>query len=188
MPGAVASTAPVTKAATPGKGDDKAASAAKAAALESLTQDEATKGACDPEHQAALEKLRGDIDAAMQSKAGPDGKALALKPVFNRVVALGPNAKAIEVSLQGSLTQAHVLAYSAKDISIDVLVGAMAATTMRSPFQRTVLAKPVSIELTKSGVVELQSDSREIELEKGQPMKVKMTGQGCALVVAYIKP
>ena len=160
----------------------------KALALETLTQEESSKGACDPEHQAALEKLRAEIDAAMQAKAGDDGKPLALKPIFNRVVALGPNAKALEISLQGSLTQAHVLAYSAKDISIDVLVGTTAATTMRSPFQRTVLPKPVGIELAKTGKIELESDSRQLELEKGQPLKVKMTGQGCALVVGYMKP
>ncbi len=161
---------------------------AKALALETLTQEESSKGACDPEHQAALEKLRAEIDAAMQTKAGDDGKPLPLKPIFNRVVALGPNAKALEISLQGSLTQAHVLAYSAKDISIDVLVGTTAATTMRSPFQRTVLPKPVGIELAKAGKIVLESDSRQLELEKGQPLKVKMTGQGCALVVGYMKP
>ena len=32
------------------------------------------------------------------------------------------------------------------------------------------------------------SDSRLVELEKGQPIAVKMTGQGCALVVGYMKP
>ncbi len=189
VPPPVASATPAQGAAV-GAGtpsDDKGASAKKAA-LETLTQEEAQKGTCDAEHQAALEKLRGEIDAAMQGKAGDDGKPLALKPIFNRVVALGPNAKAIEVSLQGSLTQAHVLAYSAKDISIDVLVGTSAASTMRSPFQRTVLAKPVSIELAKTGKVDLESDSRQLELEKGQPLKVKMTGQGCALLVGYMKP
>lgn len=181
-------TATSSKPADPAapKGDDK--DAKKAAALETLTQDESTKGQCDPEHQAALEKLRAELDAQVPTKAGEDGKPLALKPIFNRIVALGSNARSIEITLQGSLTQAHVMAYSAKDVSIDVLVGKAAASTMRSPLQRTALPK-LAIELPKlGGAVELQSDSRLVELEKGQPIAVKMTGQGCALVVGYMKP
>jgi hypothetical protein len=162
--------------------------AEKAAVVDAITAGEAKAGACTPEHQAALEKLRGELDAAMPKKAGDDGKVLALKPIFNRIVALGPSGKSIEVTLQGSLTQAQVLAFSAKDISIDVLVGKAAASTIRSPFQRTALAKPASIELPKAGSVELQTDSRQVELEKGQPIQVKMTGEGCALVVGYMLP
>ena len=168
------------------KGDDK--DAKKAAALETLTQDESTKGQCDPEHQAALEKLRAELDAQVPTKAGEDGKPLALKPIFNRIVAHGPSGNSVEVTLQGSLAQAQCLAFSAKDISIDVLVGKAAASTMRSPFQRSALAKPASIELPKAGTVELQTDSRQVELEKGQPIQVKMTGEGCALVVGYMLP
>lgn len=162
--------------------------AEKAAALDAITAGEAKSGTCTPEHQAALEKLRGELDAAMPKKAGDDGKVLALKPIFNRIVALGPSGKSVEVTLQGSLAQAQFLAFSAKDISIDVLVGKAAASTMRSPFQRTALAKPASIELPKAGTVELQTDSRQVELEKGQPIQVKMTGEGCALVVGYMLP
>lgn len=168
------------------KSEDK--DAKKAAALETLTQEESQKGACDPEHQAALEKLRAELDAQVPQKAGEDGKPLALKPIFNRVVALGPNARSVEISLQGSLTQAHVIAYSSKDVSIDVLVGKSAASTMRSPLQLTALPK-LAIDLAKvGGSVELASDSRLVELEKGQPIVVKATGQGCALVVGYMKP
>ena len=59
-----------------------------------------------------------------------------------------------------------------------------ATTASRS----TALAKPASIELPKAGTVELQTDSRQVELEKGQPIQVKMTGEGCALVVGYMLP
>ncbi len=163
--------------------------AVKAAALEALTASEASKGACDAEHQTALEKLKGELEAAMKTRAGDDGKPLGMQPVFSRIVALGQSSRAIEVSLSGrSTTEAHVLAYAAKDISIDVLVGSAAATTMRSPFQRSATPQPPAIELTKTGKVELQSDSRQIELSPGQPLKVKMSGQGCALVIGFMKP
>jgi len=184
--GPAAPEAKPTGSAAPAAAEDK--DAKKSAALEKLTGEESTKGQCDPEHQAALEKLRAELDAAVPSKAGEDGKPLALKPIFNRIVSLGPNARSVEITLQGSLTQAHVMAYSAKDVSIDVLVGKAAASTMRSPLQRTALPK-LAIELPKvGGGVDLQSDSRLVELEKGQPFVVKMTGQGCALVVGYMKP
>ena len=162
--------------------------AQKAAALEAITEGEAKQNACTAEHQAALEKLRADIEAAMQAKNGDDGKPLDLQPVFNRVVALGAGARAIEVSVKGRGTEVHVLAYAAKDISIDVLAGGAAATTMRSPFQRASTKDPAAIELPKAGKVELQSDCRQIQMKPGQPLQVKMSGQGCALVVGFLKP
>jgi hypothetical protein len=162
--------------------------ASKAAALDALTSGEAKKNACDADHQAALEKLRAELDAAMQAKTGEDGKPLGLQPVFNRVVPLSENARAMEVAVKGRGTEVHVLAYSAKDVSIDVLAGGAAATTMRSPFQRASTAQPPSIELAKTGKVELQSDSRQIQMKPGQPLQVKMSGQGCAVLVGYLKP
>ncbi len=186
--------APSTTQAKPeAKADDKADKkaddgASRAAALEALTADEAKGGACSADHQAALEKLRAEIEAHLQAKSGDDGKPLGLQPVFNRVVALGAGARSIEVSVKGRGTEVHVLAYAAKDISIDVLAGSAAATTMRSPLQRASTKEPAAIELAKAGKVELQSDSRQIQMKPGQPLQVKMSGQGCALLVGFLKP
>jgi len=183
---------PSTSQAKPdaAKPDDKKADdgAGKAAALEALTADEAKSGACSADHQAALEKLRTEIEANLQAKNGDDGKPMGLQPVFNRVVALGAGARSIEVSVKGRGTEVHVLAYAAKDISIDVLAGSAAATTMRSPLQRASTKDPAAIELAKTGKIELQSDSRQIQMKPGQPLQVKMSGQGCALLVGFLKP
>jgi hydroxyethylthiazole kinase-like sugar kinase family protein len=70
-----------------------------------------------------------------------------------------------------------------------VLVGTAAATTMRSPFQRSAMPSAPSLELPTIGVVdEVQSDSRQVTIKPGQPIVVKMTGQGCAALVAFLKP
>lgn len=177
-PGEGASAKPATK-------DD---SAEKAQALETLTAEESAKGACTPAHQAELEKLRTELETAMKSKKGEDGAPLALEQAFFRITPLDANGKNVEFSLQGkTLSIGHVLVYSAKDVSIDVLVGKTAASTVRSPFQRSALASPPSVELGKAGKVELQSDSRQVEVSPGQPLRVKVTGQGCALLVGFMK-
>lgn len=172
-PGAAAEPGP--KKASPE--DDKAA---KAAALEALVDSESKKGACDDAHKAALDKLLADAEANM-SKSG-------LQLVAKRVVALGSAPKAIELAVSGKGTEVHVLAYGARDVSLDVLVGSAAATTLRSPFQRSATSGPLAIELPKAGTVELQTDSRQVTIKPGQPIVAKVSGQGCAALVSFLKP
>jgi hypothetical protein len=182
-----AATAPEGAGAKkPSAQDDKAS---KAAAIDALVADESKKGACDEGHKAALEKLLADVEAGMKAKNGEDGKPLGLQLVAKRVVPLGSAAKSMELAVTGRGTEVHVLAFGVRDVSLDVLVGSAAATTMRSPFQRTATANPLALDLPKIGAVdELQSDSRQVTIKPGQPIVVKMTGQGCAALVSFLKP
>lgn len=184
-----ASPAPVasTSAASP-KGPEAPADdpAKKAAALERLTQDEAKSGKCDPDHEAALNKLLGEVESAMKSKADEDGKPLAMSVVGKRVLALGSAARGIEMSVTGRGTEVHVMAFSAKDVSMDVLAGTTAATTMRSPHARAVSG--LALDLPRVGhVTEISSDSRQVSIKPGQPLQVKLTGQGCAAMISFLK-
>ena len=150
-------------------------SAAKAAAVEALTSGEAKSGTCDPGHQAALDKLLADVEK----------NATGMTTVGKRVVALGAGAKAIEMSVSGKGTEVHVLAFGAKDVSLDVLVGTAAATTMRSPLQHAV---PLALDLPKIGnYTDVQSDSRQIQIKPGAPLTIKLSGQGCAGLVTLVK-
>jgi hypothetical protein len=157
--------------------DDKAS---KAAALEALVDGESKKGTCDDAHKAALEKILADAEANM-SKSG-------LQLVAKRVVALGSASKSIELAVSGKGTEVHVLAYGVRDVSLDVLVGAAAATTLRSPFQRSATSGPLAIDLPKIGTTELQTDSRQVTIKPGQPIVAKVSGQGCAALVSFLKP
>ena len=166
--------------------DDKAT---KAAAVDALVAGEVKSGTCDDGHKAALEKLLADVEAGMKAKTGEDGKPLGLQLVAKRVVPLGSAAKSMELAVTGRGTEVHVLAFGVRDVSLDVLVGTAAATTMRSPFQRSATPSPLSLDLPKIGVVdELQSDSRQVTIKPGQPIVVKMTGSGCAALVSFLKP
>lgn len=187
-PPATAEAAAASPASEDGSKAPKADDAAKtAAAVEKLTESEATSGACDANHQAALEKL---LDAAMESLKGKTdeaGKPLAFQLVGKKVLALSPNARSFEMSVSGRGTQVHVLAYGAKDVSMDVLVGTAAATTMRSPFQRPAI-EGAALEIAGVGSVkELQSDSRHVTIKPGQPLVVKVTGQGCAGIISVME-
>jgi hypothetical protein len=183
-PAATSSDAAGTK--KPSAQDDKAS---KAAAVDALVIDESKKGACDEGHKAALEKLLADVEAGMKDKKGEDGKPLGLQLVAKRVVPLGSAAKSMELAVTGRGTEVHVLAFGVRDVSLDVLVGNAAATTLRSPFQRTATASPPTLDLPKVGTIdELQSDSRQVTIKPGQPIVVKMTGQGCAALVSFLKP
>jgi hypothetical protein len=155
--------------------------ASKAAAVDALVTDESKKGTCDEGHKAALEKLLADAEANL-SKQG-------LQLVAKRVVALGSSAKSIEMAVSGRGTEVHVLAFGVRDVSLDVLVGSAAATTLRSPFQRSATSGPLAIELPKIGTIdELQTDSRQVTIKPGQPIVVKVSGQGCAALVSFLKP
>lgn len=185
-PKPVAAAPDAAGAKKPSAQDDKAS---KAAAVDALVAGEVKSGTCDEGHKAALEKLLADVEAGMKAKTGEDGKPLGLQLVAKRIVPLGTAAKSMELAVSGRGTEVHVLAFGVRDVSLDVLVGSAAATTMRSPFQRSATASPLSLDLPKIGVVdELQSDSRQVTIKPGQPIVVKMTGSGCAALVSFLKP
>jgi len=175
-----------TSAAKKPAQDDKAS---KAASIDALVADEAKKGACDDGHKAALEKLLADVETGMKAKNGDDGKPLNLQLVSKRVIPLGSAAKSIEMTVTGKGTEVHVLTFGVRDISLDVLVGNAAATTLRSPFQRSATTGALAIDLPKIGNVdEVQTDSRQVTVKPGSPIVVKVSGQGCAAMVAFLKP
>jgi hypothetical protein len=141
---------------------------------------------CDSAHAAALEKLLVDVESTLRSKNGEDGKPLGLQLVTKRVVALGVSSKQMELTVTGKGTDVHVLVFGVRDVGLDVLVGTAAATTLRSPFQR---AAALSVDLPGIGTVkELQSDSRQVSVKPGQPIVVKLSGEGCAALVSFQAP
>jgi hypothetical protein len=163
---------------TAGAADDKAK---KAAALEALVAEEGKSGTCDQGHDAALTKLVADAESTM-TKNG-------LQLVVKRVLALGSAPKSIQLSVTGKGTELHVLTYGVHEISLDVLVGNAAATTLRSPFQKSATTGPLSLDIPKIGTVdELQTDSRQVTIKPGAPIVVKVSGQGCAAIVSFLKP
>lgn len=173
---------PATSAdAKPAGGADDAAK--KTAAVEKLTADEASKGACDAAHQAAVDKLLADVEAGMKGKTDEDGKPVTLQLVGKKVLALGPNAKSFEMSVTGRGTEVHVMGYGAKELSMDVLVGKEPATTMRSP----LVAKGTALDVANVGKLDAQYDSRQVNMKPGQPIVVKVTGQGCAGIISFLK-
>ena len=180
----------------PPSGDERATTPADAgarssgidaAALEKLTAEEAKSGACDAEHKAALEKLLDDAEANVRAKTD-DGAPLKIESFTKRVLALSDAAKGIQLTLSGKGTQVHVVALSAKDVSLDVLAGKEAATTMRSSYKAELTKGPATIALPKvGGTVSLEGDSRQIEMKPGTPLEVRLRGQGCAGVVVFSK-
>lgn len=176
--------APKTDAVAPDAGAKPAAQddkAKKAADIDALVAGEAKSGTCDEGHKAALEKLLGDAEANMKTQG--------LQLVGKRVIPLGSAPRSIEMAVSGKGTEVHVIAYGVRDVSLDVLVGNAAATTLRSQFQRSATSGPMSLDLPKIGMVdELQSDSRQVSIKPGQPIVVKLSGQGCAGLVSFLKP
>lgn len=155
-------------------------SAKKAAEVDKLTAEEAKTGTCDAGHQAAIEKLLGEVENGM--------KAENAKLVGKKVLALGPSAKSFEMSVTGRGTEVHVMAFGAKEISMDVVVGKEPATTMRSPFARSAV-KDMALDIPNIGkVTDVQTDSRQVTMKPGQPLVVKVTGQGCAGIISFLKP
>lgn len=170
-----------------GSANGKATDGIDAAALEKLTSEEAKSGNCDPESKAALEKLLDQIETNVRAKT-EDGKPLKIESFTKRVLALSDAAKGIQLTLSGKGTEVHVLAFSPKEVSLDVLAGTSAATTMRSSYKGEVLDGPATITLPKvGGAVQLEGDSRQIEMRPGAPLDVRMRGQGCAGVVVFSK-
>jgi hypothetical protein len=157
------------------------------AALEKLTTEESKSGNCDAEHKAALEKLLDDVEATVRAKT-EDGKPLKIESFTKRTMALSEAAKGIQLTLSGKGTEVHVITFSSKEVSLDVLAGNQPTTTMRSHYKSEVTNGPAKITLPKvGGDVPLEGDSREFEMRPGTPLDVKMRGQGCAGVVVFSK-
>jgi hypothetical protein len=164
-----------------------AATGLDVAALEKLTTSEAKSGTCDSEHKAALEKLLDEVEANARAKVD-DGKPLKIESFTKRVLALSEAAKGVQLTLSGKGTQVHVIAFSPKEVSLDVLVGNAPATTTRSSYRAELTKGPAKINLPKlGGDVPLEGDSRQIEMKPGTPLDVRMRGQGCAAVVVFSK-
>ena len=157
------------------------------AALEKLTLGEAKSGTCDADHKAALEKLLDEVETNVRAKT-EDGKPLKIESFTKRVLALSEAAKGVQLTLSGKGTQVHVIAFSPKEVSLDVLVGNAPATTTRSTYKPEVTKGPAKINLPKvGGDVTLEGDSRQIEMKPGTPLDVRLRGQGCAGVVVFSK-
>ncbi len=176
-PAPAATTSSSAAPATPGGQDEEAK---KAAAIEKLTSEEAKSGNCDAETKAAFEKLLGDVETSM--------KGQGMQLVGKRVLALTDSAKGVELTVSGRGTELHVLAYGLKDVSLDVLAGKQAASTLRSPHQRTAVT-PLAVEVPKIGkITDLPTDSRQVTIKVGEPLEVRLTGQGCAGMISFLKP
>ena len=178
---------PAASADAGASANGKAAGGIDAAALEKLTSEEAKSGNCDPESKAALEQLLDQIETNVRAKT-EDGKPLKIESFTKRVLALSEAARGVQLTLSGKGTEVHVIAFSPKEVSLDVLAGTSAATTMRSSYKGEVTNGPATITLPKvGGAVPLEGDSRQIEMRPGAPLDVRMRGQGCAGVVVFSK-
>lgn len=157
------------------------------AALEKLTAEESKSGNCDAEHKAALEKLLDEVEATVRAKT-EEGKPLKIESFTKRTMALSEAARGVQLTLSGKGTEVHVIAFSPKEVSLDVLAGNQPTTTMRSRYKSEVTNGPAKISLPKvGGDVPLEGDSREFEMRPGTPLDVKMRGQGCAGLVVFSK-
>ena len=190
-PEAPAST-PASSGASASVGDagasGKNAGGLDTAALDKLTAEESKSGTCDAEHKAALEKLLDDVEASVRAKTDDGGKPLKIESFTKRTMALSEASRGVQLTLSGKGTEVHVIAFSAKEVSLDVLAGNQPTTTMRSRYKSEVTNGPAKLTLPKlGGDVPLEGDSREFEMRPGTPLDVKMRGQGCAGVVVFSK-
>lgn len=184
--GAPAASAAPVKAAADGPAAGLGAGI-DTAALEKLTSEEATSGTCDPEHKAALDKLLDDAEKNIRAKS-EDGAPLKIEYLTKRTLALADAAKGVQLTLTGKGTQVHVVAFSPKEVSLDVLSGKEAATTMRSTYKGDLTTASPTIRLPKvGGAVPLESDSRQIEMKPGASLEVRLRGHGCAGVIVFSK-
>lgn len=162
------------------------ASAVDTAALDKLTAEEAKSGTCDADHKAAIEKLLDEAEKNIRAKT-EEGAPLKIESFTKRTLALSDAAKGVQLTLTGKGTQVHVVAFSPKELSLDVLAGKEAATTMRSTYKADLTKGPATITLPKVGTVPLESDSRQVEMKVGTPLEVRLRGHGCAGFVVFSK-
>lgn len=159
------------------------------AAIEKLTKGEADSGSCSAAHKAALDQILTQMEEGMRAKAGDDGKSLGISTVDKRTVPLSDKRNAITMAVSGRGTEVHVIAVGLREISLDVIAGTTAASTMRSPFQRSATTAPLTLSLPDVGTVtELESDSRQVQIKPGQQLEVRLRGQGCTALAVFQKP
>ncbi len=188
-PAAAGSTPSALHSGEDAKKKTDEANAKRAAAIDALTDDEAKKIVCDADHKAALEAFLAELETKMKAYTGEDGKPLGMQTVDKRVVALSDSSRSIQLSVTGRGTQVHVFALAARDVSLDVLANRAAATTMRSALQQGFPSNPPKIDLPKIGTdVLLTQDSRQVDIKPGQPLEVRLSGRGCAILAAFQKP
>lgn len=184
------SRVPEVKAGDAGPaGVDKTAEAARRQfkAIEELTQGEVKGGACDPEHQASLEKLTSAVEEAMKVRAGDDGKPMGFTVIDKRTAVFGPDPRNVQIKLTGRGTEVHVMSLGVLPTSLDMIHDGRAAT-VRSP-AAAAMAQASPIVHAKFGkVTDVQVDSRVVQVMPGETLEIKVRGQGCGVLVAFMKP
>jgi hypothetical protein len=158
----------------------------QAAALEEITQAEVKSGQCDTDAKAALDKLMTSIEEAMKSKSDEAGKPIGFTTMDKRSLVFAPDPRTISVKVSGKGTQVHVLALSVEPVSLDMMHEGKAAT-VRSPFASEMASKG-PIEHPKYGKVDAQVDSRIVDVKPNETLEVKVRGQGCGILMSFMKP
>jgi hypothetical protein len=159
----------------------------QAKALEDLTQGEVKGGECDADHKASMEKLMASVEDAMKAKAGDDGKPIGFTVVDKRTAVFGPDPRNVQIKVTGRGTEVHIMAFGSLPTSLDMMHEGRAAT-VRSP-AATELASKSSIEHPKFGkVTEAHVDSRIVDVKAGETLEIKVRGQGCGVLIAFMKP
>lgn len=173
----------------PGKDAQANADAEKkkqAAAREEITQAEAKSGQCEDAHKAALEKAMSVIEDAVKAKNGDDGKPIGFTTVDKRVAVFGSDPRNVQIKVAGRGTEVHVLAFAPEPLSLDLEHEGKSAT-VRSPMASDMASKSPD-EHAKFGKAELQVDSRIVDTKAGDTLQIKVRGQGCGILMAFMKP
>lgn len=157
-----------------------------AAAREEITSGEVKSGNCEDAHKAALEKAMGAIEDAVKAKNGDDGKPIGFTTVDKRVTVFGPDPRNVQIKVSGRGTEVHVLAFAPEMLSLDLEHEGRAAT-VRSPMAAEMAGKSAD-EHPKFGKAELQVDSRIVDTKAGDTLQIKVRGQGCGILMAFMKP
>ena len=170
-----------------GKAAAEAEKQKQAKALEELTQGEVKGGACDADHKASLEKLMAAVEDSMKARTGDDGKPISFTVVDKRTTVFGPDPRNVQIKVSGRGTEVHVMAFGPKELSLDMVHDGRAAT-VRSPAAGE-MAQKSPIEHPKFGkVTEVQVDSRVVDVKPGETLEIKVRGQGCGVLMAFMKP
>lgn len=158
----------------------------QAAALEEITQGEVKSGQCEDAHKAALEKAMATIEDAVKAKNGDDGKPIGFTTVDKRVTVFGPDPRNVQIKVSGRGTEVHVLAFAPEMLSLDLEHEGRSAT-VRSPMAAEMASKAPD-EHAKFGKQDLQVDSRIVDTKAGDTLQIKVRGQGCGILVSFMKP
>lgn len=158
----------------------------QAAALEEITQAEVKSGECEGDHKAALEKAMSVIEDAVKAKNGDDGRPIGFTTVDKRVTVFGPDPRNVQIKVSGRGTEVHVIAFAPQMLSLDLEHEGRAAT-VRSPMAAEMASKAPD-EHAKFGKQDLQVDSRIVDVKAGETLQIKVRGQGCGILMAFMKP